>query len=656
MAPRGWSTLNPYVDWALGPGRVHYFRRGEDGPLPLLVRLKGGTAQQFLDGSLSEGRKLGQGWRDSFRVVCRQTEPGLGSSGSVWAAALADDRVQHTIVTAGRPFLESATLARPLGGASYRALAAVAKAASRPPRQGASRRRASRTAPSAVVMGVIDDGIAFAHERFRTQHSGTRVEFCWLQDSGIILTKAGIDALIATSGGDEDMLYRKSGLTDFREPGHKSAAWRVAHGTHVMDLACGFDPAENRDDRPIVAVQLPVRVTADENPCDLYLWISLAIDYIVDRAKAISYARASDLLPVVINLSYGLLADPHDGTGALEAFIGDKIAECRAEGFDLRVVLPAGNSYLSRIHGQLAFTGIGQTKTLHWRVLPDDRTPSFLEIWLPAPQPAQSRLTLAITSPTGASMTLDEFGAASLGTPHGDYAWAYWTPWQPSNRARFTIILQSTAHPDPATPVAQLAPAGTWRLDLTHSGELRPSDLVQAWVRRDDHIYGFPLRGRQSFLDDIHYRRFDHAGRNEEFDNALSPVRRESTINSMATGDTAIVIGGYLGKERRPANYSAAGARRPPPRRPDAMAVSEDSFVHAGVLAAGSRSGSVVAFGGTSVAAPQVARRVADLLAAGQAGDRAEVQALATIVLPQPERSGAGGIPAQPIVRLRRYD
>jgi hypothetical protein len=51
-----------------------------------------------------------------------------------------------------------------------------------------------------------------------------------------------------------------------------------------------------------------------------------------------------------------------------------------------------------------------------------------------------------------------------------------------------------------------------------------------------------------------------------------------------------------------------------------------------------------------------VARQVADLLASAQSGNRPGVQALATIPLPQPERSGAGGISAVPIVRVKRYD
>jgi hypothetical protein len=170
----------------------------------------------------------------------------------------------------------------------------------------------------------------------------------------------------------------------------------------------------------------------------------------------------------------------------------------------------------------------------------------------------------------------------------------------------------------------------------------------------------------------------DHAGRDKEDDVGGGFVRREYTLNSMATGnksdDVPIVIGGYLGKEKVAAKYSAAGAivspmpppppphRRVPQRAPDAMAVSEDSRVHGGVLAAGSRSGSVVAMGGTSVAAPQIARIIADNLAAAGPGDHAWVRGQAEPGgMPPPpkppeERGGAGRIVTKPMVAVKRFE
>ena len=667
-----WASINPYIDWALGPGRRHYFQQEPDNDVtPLLLRLLGDIADGLLEEIERAGRELnvlGPNW---LRILCR-TRPDRPGRSTVWVRVLANARVRAVIVSPEfRRVILSVSLARQLGFPALRGLARLPDPLPRPqpepwaraPRRGGRRRmRPNRRARAfrrggarrTVIMGVIDDGIAFAHERFRRNDGRSRVEYCHLQGPGFDLTKAQIDGYLVAHA-DEEVLYRAAGLYNFGSGEHKSAAWRVAHGTHVMDLACGYDPADDRDDRPIVCVQLPVAETAEEDPYDLYVLIGDAIDYIVERADSIAADRGEDPL-VVINISYGLLADPHDGTGDIEKLIDDKITECWNDlGMELRVVLPSGNSYLSRIHAQFSFDGAPAVQTVEWHVQPDDRTPSFLEIWLPDPCPdreVDSRVTLRVISPTGLAMTTWELGpSVDLVGAAGVYASAFWVEWQPSDRARFVVALLPTSHLDPSLP-GPLAPAGRWRIELTYTGGLAVNDVVHAWVRRDDHLYGFPLHGRQSYLDDPQYRQFDHAGRHEVYDNNVSPIRREATINSIATGRWAIVIGGYLRKERLLAKYSAAGTRAPPPppppRWPDAMTVSEDSRVHSGVRGAGSHSGSVITMGGTSVAAPQIARLIADDLAAGGDGDWAAVAASVTIPLPQPERSGAGGIEPPP--------
>jgi hypothetical protein len=710
-----WDRINPYVNWALGPGRSEYFIPGRQEPgrelMPLLLQLKSDSAKDFLDGVFIKSEARRKHWQDSFRILCSNTGPADGKP-AVWASTMATPWVVETIASVrARRALDGVSLGRPLDTQALPESAGRPKAARRrAARRGATVALGEPAHPPAVVMGVIDDGIAFAHERFRKIVGGvteTRVDNWWLQDGpnpppavppftlpppqnvpyGCELYKSQIDWLLQNSmtGGviDEDLVYRKACLIDFAKPlaaadvNHQSAAWRGPHGTHVMDLACGCDPSPPVHNRPIVCVQLPTRVTADERPGELYSYIADGITHIVDRAQALAPTWGVASLPVVINVSYGLLADPHDGTGPLEAFIDDKVEECRNNGFDLRVVLPSGNSYLSRIHGQVSFSSPAP-RTLRWRVQPDDQTPSFLEIWLPRdPVAIASRVTLSITSPTGANWIIPElpFSTVYFGPPMPlNYGQVSSSPWMPSNRTRFIIMLRPTVRHDLNPAIPRVAPAGVWEIELRNTGGLTAAvrHLIHAWVRRDDHVYGFPLRGRQSYLDDPRYRRFDHAGRDEELDNAASLVKRESTINSLATGTEAIVIGGYLKKERVVAKYSAAGARTgmpavaPPPfpdppfvttpRWPDAVAVSDDSRVHTGVLAAGSHSNSRIAMDGTSVAAPQIARLVADDLAMGGPGNRATVQSWAVPLPPQFERSGAGRIATVPIVRLRRYE
>jgi hypothetical protein len=538
-----------------------------------------------------------------------------------------------------------------------------------------------------VVMGIIDDGIAFAHERFR-KVAATRVEYWWLQDGvhqgpgspvsiGRELRKADIDALLVqcTRGGvvDEDELYRRAGLIDFRQEGHKTAAWRLAHGTHVMDLACGFDPQLDRDDRPIVCVQLPARVTADTSGANLTPYSTGAIDYILDRADRIAAARGTGRLPVVINFSYGKLAGPHDGTSALEAFIDRRIAQRKALGSSLEVVLPAGNSHLSRCHAPVAFASTNQV-SLDWRVLPDDRTPSVMEIWLPwrAGGPGPSRVTLRVRPPRGPlSPPIGETpGPVLQWRPGGKVVCEikYVFETLPTDRGMFLIELQPTADLDPTAPIA---PAGIWKIELTNTA-LPAGEVVDARIQRDDSLYGHPRRGRQSYFYNDCYAVYDHAGRPREDDDPTCLVRRMGTLNAIATGRDAVVVGGFLRREKVQARYTGAGPITPqlgvlPAHRdgPDAMTVSDDSIVHYGVLAAGSRSGSVVAMNGTSAAAPQLARWIADQRANGRPGDQAAVRNTATtdetnVFAPPPPRPvatrrGSGRIKLAPIVALERF-
>ena len=128
--------------------------------------------------------------------------------------------------------------------------------------------------------------------------------------------------------------------------------------------------------------------------------------------------------------------------------------------------------------------------------------------------------------------------------------------------------------------------------------------------------------------------RFDPAGRLEQDDKGSSPVRRESTINALATGTHAIVVGAYLRSDKAVSEYSGAGGRATsdgtsPIRSPDVSAVGDESPVHRNLLAAGTRSGSVVTMNGTSVAAPQVTRLISELMIAQLACDRPDVQRIA---------------------------
>jgi hypothetical protein len=674
-------TANPYVDWAWGPGRPYYFRPGlQPGPeaeqrMTLLLQLSGITAQDFVEGHSFVDSDIDRfEWQSSFRPLFAALTPDPKPEDVSWVLAIPTKRVSDIIMSDKvRRFVKSVTLGRPLDTQSLPPprSKSPSKSPDRPkPERQLSLVRAPHTQPLPVVMGIIDDGICFGNQRFRN-NGGTRVEHWWLMDGptnnslgGHVLDKSAIDPLLGlctnVSGAlNEDLFYRLVELIDFRQPNHKSAAWQASHGTHVMDLACGFDPAANRNDRPIVCVQLPTRVTAEVDNGNLFPYVVAAIDFIVGSALEIAADRGVPPMPVVINFSYGRYEGPHDGTHPIEAFIDWLVALC-APIFPLSIVLPTGNNFLQRIHAQFSFQrSLAETQTVPWRVLPDSRAETYVEIWLPPPTAGAGSFSVTLTTPSNQAFSINE-SQTLVPIPFGLLAYLK----LPTARRVFYIILAPTADFDPAAILAQV---GTYGIAITRANGSAVVDLVHAWVARDETIPGYPQAGRQSYFNDPSYRRFDYAGRDLETDDtATSVVKRRGTINSIATGASPIVMGGYLRKEMVPAKYSAAATVPPPPRWPEAMTPSDDSRVHKGLLAAGSRSNSRFAMAGTSVAAPQIAMMVADALATGGPGNRATVQNWATTAelgyppgtpaMPPGERGGSGRIPTAPIVKLRRYE
>jgi hypothetical protein len=172
------------------------------------------------------------------------------------------------------------------------------------------------------------------------------------------------------------------------------------------------------------------------------------------------------------------------------------------------------------------------------------------------------------------------------------------------------------------------APSGTWLIEMKNEGT---ATSVGAWIQRGDTPFGYPLSGRQSRFEDKDYVRFDLAGRLEQADQGASPVRREGTINALATGLNTVVVGAFIRSSRKASEYSGAGGQlaagtSPAIRSPDLSGAGDDSRVFRSLLAAGTRTGSLIAMNGTSVAAPQATRLIAKLMISQLPCDRPEVQ------------------------------
>lgn len=517
------------------------------------------------------------------------------------------------------------------------------------------------------VVAVIDDGIAFAHARFRRADGSPRIDYFWDMDNpgganpgffGSQLDAAQIAALMAaaTHAGvvDEDEVYRRAGVSDFALAGHKSLALRLAHGTHVLDAVCGAAPATRAPGDAaapyVIAVQLPSRVIRDTSGATLAPYLMLGVLYVLVRADQLAAAAGRTAGAVTINMSVGMSGGPHDGSSTFEQLIDAIVAAWNgARGGGLGVVMPSGNNLQARGHARFALAA-GATRELVWRILPDDATPSFVELWLPQ-APAGVRLAVTLVAPDGARSPALAPGDAFAAIGGRAVASGVYAPGATGRDHVLLTVAPTTTH----DPRAVIAPSGRWRIEVRRVDAGTDDAPIDAWIRRDDTPYGFRILGRQSRFEDPDYVRFDARGALAETDSAGSWVKREGTVNGFATGSATLVVSGYREADGTMAPYAAAGPVSRPATRlaPDVAAPSDDSRVCHGLIAAGARSGSRVAMWGTSVAAPRVARWIAGLPTAATRQPAAALQDAAVAdewvvqlesPSPAPVRMGAGRI------------
>jgi hypothetical protein len=218
------------------------------------------------------------------------------------------------------------------------------------------------------------------------------------------------------------------------------------------------------------------------------------------------------------------------------------------------------------------------------------------------------------------------------------------TTWGSGNNALCTIvylnrvatgdrnmILVAIAPTVSVTGQRDVAPSGTWQVEIENRNEQGEALEVNAWIQRDDTPFDFPRHGRQSRFDDPEYQRFE--GREEppsvlraygrlkadDAGNGTSYVKRTGTINSLATGRETIVVSGFRRSDGAIARYSSSGPGLASVEKlAFVSAVSDESVACHGVIAAGSRSGCVGIMDGTSVAAPGITRTIAEQIASGR--------------------------------------
>ena len=433
---------------------------------------------------------------------------------------------------------------------------------------------------------------------------------------GCEITQAKLNALIAESspGGVvcEDTCYSKA---SYREVGR-----RMAHGAAVLGLLAGDVPLtlkapDEPDDVPrwtemageavrdadIAFVQMPRDAVQDSSSAGLPRLLLDGLRYILSLA-------GKETEHIIVNLSEGSSRGTHDGASIFE----DALRELVALDARLKVIIAAGNTYDEQRHAVLGGGG-GAPGAVTFRLPPGCESGAAVVVRMPN----VDGLAMRVTTPD-AEAVLVHSGEAQTWSETGDVACAVIYPARPADgEAHLALIAWRPT--ELGRGAWKKSFAGDWKIEVSPA---QADDRVHFYVCRNQTNPGALPRATQgAFVDTDETYDPWRSIRSSRADagNTRSPIRRQGGLTALSTlkADGVTVVGGYIHREGDSCLYSsdgpAAGAY-PARQSPDRSAPADESFALHGIRAAGSRSGSTVRVRGTSFAAPQVARLIADQL------------------------------------------
>lgn len=378
-----------------------------------------------------------------------------------------------------------------------------------------------------------------------------------------------------------------------------SAQSHSSHGAHVLSWLAGQPPytghpfdADTASQCPLILVNLPHDAVQDPTGRWLGRYILEGLDFAIQQALHTKTCR------LVVNISWGPQTGPHDGSSLLELALAQRINAAQALGLRVDIVLAAGNSRENRAHAQFdAQLGCAE---LAWVVPPASKTPFFLELWWPSGTDI-AQIQIEAMAPNGQTLSLRGQGVY---TGHNACGVMLQHP-QPHQASRPMALLAL----NPTGERHRAAAHGRWRLGV--SGIRGALNKVQVYVARQTANLGGRYRGPDSYLDSPrHGQPPFHRHLHQAYG---PPVTSEGSLSGLATAVHANihVASGSVHSTVEPARYASEGpAVGGGLHRPDWALPTDETPGLRGILGAASRPGSVVRLVGTSMAAPQLARRL----------------------------------------------
>ena len=526
-----------------------------------------------------------------------------------------------------------------------------------------------------VVIGVLEDACPFAHQALRRSDAplATRVVALW--DQTTVRSRLGNEPAPAgfPYGGqwenaeldrrmqrhlvnqevDEEAVYASADV-DF-----KPLAGRASHAAAVLGLVGGGARSNTRMPQgvdagdgpptvsppigdaaaraPLVIVQLPGEQTAVRAG----RWFAVnALDglhYLVDVARRLGN-DINNPPPLVVNLSYGSMAGPHDGSGMLESAIDEL---CNLYGSDLGVVLAAGNGHGTQRDeedpsnylpgGMHANQDLVPSKSVSFTLFipPDKQFETYLEIWFSvkptiggsgpfleidtwSEKDNPGEVEIVVTPPHGRAWPAIpcpgiHLAPENVPDPAAKTEAGLFFMRKVSQGTRGSMALLVVAATQVSSKYVE-APAGRWLVTVRHkkADTTARSFTVDAWVERDDTEVG-AVRPQSARLV-------------ENEDGSPSGLTNSGTFTNIATGRLTIKAGALMDRgnglgSTEVSAYSAEAMDGAP--GPDFSSIADTHPALPGIRVSGSQSGMVLRANGTSMAAPQAARYLANRLADG---------------------------------------
>lgn len=535
-----------------------------------------------------------------------------------------------------------------------------------------------------VVLGVVDDGAAFAHDALRGPGGcQSRVRLVWNQsieapgagsgvDStrlvddrfwctsttesgwyGAVLTDYGIQMALVHAALDpiEGELVAYDIIRRHRFPGTGIAS-RFSHGAAVLTTLAGSVDAlaaagvageatsgyqrrcldDSASKAPIIFVDLPAEKVAISSGRWMPVALLDGITFICEMARRKFVSPCKKPVPIVISVSSGSNTGPRDGGGVLDAAIASLL---KADP-NLAIVVAAGNLRLSGTHCDEQVPAKGTTKIVV-RVPARKPAETYIELWPTAGGASNltaaellAGLTFTVTAPdrrvrvvTGQSGYAEAFFEEQGGKQ--DVAGVFLTarPVQSPMRPMVLLVVAATA-PHEHRPHA---PGGDW--EITVKNKLDVPVRIESWIERDEVIFGHRRPQAAHFVDD----RSPWLDTMDWDDATGSTISRMKTMNNLAVipgvFSVAAGTGGYA--SGYVSTYSGAGSfafgrTESELQRPSFAARADRNPAAIGVPVLGAYASSRWHMSGTSIATPQAARWVANMFATGHY-DRYAIQA-----------------------------